>query len=205
VYLIGLTGGIAAGKSTVAHHWVSLGGIEIDADMLARQAIEPGSKGEREVHEIFGGAVFTDGKIDRTKLGEVIFADVSKRKELEAIVHPIVRELAALELAKVPADKIAIYNVPLLVEAGVNLDFDKVVTVEAPVPEQVKRLTTLRGMTEQQALARIKNQATPTQRANAADYILNSNQSLELLLKDAGALWFKFELQAGQKLSNGSH
>lgn len=205
MYLIGLTGGIAAGKSTVAQHWVSLGGIEIDADLLARQAIEPGSKGEREVHEIFGDEVFTDGKIDRAKLGEVIFADASMRRELEAIVHPIVRELAALELAKVPADKIAIYNVPLLVEAGVSLDFDKVVTVEAPLPEQVRRLTKLRGMTEQQALARIKNQATPAQRANAADYILNSNQSLELLLRDAGALWFKFELQAGQKLANGSH
>lgn len=205
MYLIGLTGGIAAGKSTVAKHWVDLGGYEIDADQLAREAISPGSKGEREVHEIFGDGVFVEGKIDRSKLGEVVFNEPEKRQELEAIVHPIVRELAALELAKVPADKIAIYNVPLLVEAGVNLAFDQVVTVEAPVPEQVKRLVDLRGMTEAQALARIKNQATPAQRANAADFILNSNQSLDLLLKDAGALWFKFELLAQQKLSRGNH
>lgn len=205
MYLIGLTGGIAAGKSTVAKHWVDLGGYEIDADQLAREAISPGSKGEREVHEIFGDGVFVEGKIDRSKLGEVVFNEPEKRQELEAIVHPIVRELAALELAKVPADKIAIYNVPLLVEAGVNLAFDQVVTVEAPVPEQVKRLVDLRGMTEAQALARIKNQATPAQRANAADFILNSNQSLDLLLKDAGALWFKFELLAQQKLSRGNY
>ena len=205
MYLIGLTGGIAAGKSTVAKHWVSLGGREIDADLLARQAVEPGSKGEREVHEIFGDAVFSTGKLDRAKLGEIVFQDASKRLELESIVHPIVRELATLEFAKIPSDAIAIYNVPLLVEAKVSLPFDQVVTVEAPIEDQVKRMTAQRGLTTQQALARIANQATATQRANVADFILNSNQSIELLLKDAGALWFKFELLAAKKSANGNH
>ncbi|MFM6980153.1 MAG: dephospho-CoA kinase [Micrococcales bacterium] len=205
MYLIGLTGGIASGKSTVAKHWVSLGGHEIDADLLARQAVEPGSKGEREVHEIFGDEVFTDGKLDRAKLGDVVFKDASLRAELEAIIHPLVQELAALEFAKVPRDGIAIYNVPLLVEAKVSLPFDQVVTVEAPIEEQVKRIVATRGLSAEQAMARIRNQATPAQRANAADFILNSNQAIELLLKDAGALWFKFELLAQQKLANGSH
>lgn len=205
MYLIGLTGGIASGKSTVAKHWVELGGYEIDADLLARQAVEPGSNGEREVHEVFGDAVFTSGKLDRAKLGEIVFKDATKRKELEAIVHPIVQELGALEFAKVPRDAIAIYNVPLLVEAKVSLPFDQVVTVEAPMEEQVKRIVANRGLTAEQAMDRIKNQATPAQRANAADYIINSNQSLDLMLKDAGALWFKFELLAQQKLANGNH
>lgn len=205
MYLIGLTGGIAAGKSTVAKHWVSLGGIEIDADQLAREAIAPGTKGERQVHEVFGDAVFSNGNIDRTKLAAQIFENIDKRMELEAIVHPIVRELAELEFAKIPASGIAIYNVPLLVEANVSLPFDQVVTVEAPNEEQIRRLVEFRNFSRDQALARIRNQATPAQRANVADFILNANQDISLLLKDAGALWFKFQLLAERKLKDGNN
>lgn len=92
-----------------------------------------------------------------------------------------------------------IYNVPLLVEAGVDLPFDRVVTVEAPIDDQIERLVKNRGMTTEQAMARIRNQASPAQRANRADFILNSNQSLDLLLKDAGKLWLQFEREAQAK------
>jgi dephospho-CoA kinase len=97
-----------------------------------------------------------------------------------------------------------VYNVPLLVEANVSLPFDRIVTVEAPVDEQIKRMMAIRGMTLEEAQARIRNQASPAQRANAADFILNSNQSLELLLKDAGKLWLQFEREAEAKRRSSS-
>ena len=199
MYLIGLTGGIAAGKSTVAKHWAELGGFEIDADQLVRDVVAPGTKGAEQVKAVFGPEVFDGNELNRAKLAEIVFADEAKRTQLEAILHPLVRELALERVAELPADSMIIYNVPLLVEAKVDLPFDQVVTVEAPVEEQVKRLIENRGFSKEQALARIQTQASPAQRANRADYILNSNQSLDLLLKDAGALWFKFELAAQRK------
>lgn len=199
MYLIGLTGGIAAGKSTVAKHWVELGGVEIDADQLARDVVAPGSKGAEQVREAFGDAVFDQNQLNRTKLGEIVFNDADKRKQLESILHPLVRELALARVSELPANSMVIYNVPLLVEANVDLPFDQVVTVEAPIEQQVQRLMNNRGFTQESAMARIASQATPAQRANRADFILNSNQALDLLLKDAGALWFKFELLAEAK------
>jgi dephospho-CoA kinase len=114
-------------------------------------------------------------------------------------VHPIVRQLAGQRIRELPDDAIAIYTVPLLVEANVSLPFDKVVTVEAPEREQVKRMMQNRGMSEQEALARIRNQATPAQRANRADVILNSNQTLPELLADADTLWGQILREASEK------
>lgn len=201
MYLIGLTGGIAAGKSTVAQRWAELGGIEIDADQLARDVVAPGTVGAAKVRETFGDSVFDGEILNRPKLGEIVFANAEKREQLEQILHPLVRELALSKVTQLPASSMVIYNVPLLVEAKVDLPFDQVVTVEAPLEEQVKRMVACRGLTAEQALARIRAQATPAQRANRADFILNSNQSLDLLLKDAGALWFKFQQLADRKHS----
>ncbi|MFM1992173.1 MAG: hypothetical protein RL600_1, partial [Actinomycetota bacterium] len=125
-----------------------------------------------------------------------------KRKQLEAIVHPLVRELAAKKIAELPNDSIVIYNVPLLVEAAVDLDFDKVVTVEAPSEKQIERLVSIRKMNREEAERRVAAQASPAQRANAADVILNSNQDLHLLLKDARRLWQQIEHEAAQRGSN---
>lgn len=193
MFLIGLTGGIAAGKTTVASHWVSLGGIEIDADKLAREVVEPGSKGLEQVRKAFGESVFqVDGSLDRSKLGEIVFNDASKRVALEDIIHPLVRERAQELLSDLPEHSMVIYTVPLLVEANVSLPFDVIVSVEAPETDRVKRLVSNRGLSEEQALARIKSQASAIERAAAADYILNSNQPLVSLLADASALWSKF-------------
>jgi dephospho-CoA kinase len=156
VYLVGLTGGIAAGKTSVAKRWVELGGLEIDADILARRALDAGTPGLAKVLEQFGpDLLLADGNLDRQKLAEVVFNAPEKRKKLEEIVHPIVRELAAQALADAPAGSILIYTVPLLVEASVDLPFDLVVTVEAPVDKQVERMVKTRGMTAQQALSLI--------------------------------------------------
>jgi dephospho-CoA kinase len=200
VYLVGLTGGIAAGKTSVAKRWVELGGLEIDADVLARRALDPGTPGLAKVLEQFGSdLLLADGNLDRQKLAEVVFNAPEKRKKLEEIVHPIVRELAAQALADAPEGSILIYTVPLLVEASVDLPFDFVVTVEAPVDKQVERMVKTRGMTAQQASARIAAQASAAERANRADVILNSNQSLGRLLDDAEALWNELERKAAAK------
>lgn len=200
MFLIGLTGGIAAGKTTVASHWVSLGGIEIDADKLAREVVEPGSKGLEQVRKAFGESVFqVDGSLDRSKLGEIVFNDASKRVALEDIIHPLVRERAQELLSDLPEHSMVIYTVPLLVEANVSLPFDVIVSVEAPETDRVKRLVSSRGLSEEQALARIKSQASAIERAAAADYILNSNQPLVSLLADASALWNKFLVMSEAK------
>lgn len=202
MYLVGLTGGIASGKSTVAAAWAELGGVEIDADQLAREAVAPGTQGLAQVVSAFGEAILSNGQLDRAALGSIVFSDENKRKQLEAIVHPIVKQLAKQRIEQLPPDAIVIYNVPLLVEAAVDLEFNKVVTVEAPTEKQIERLISSRNMTRQEAQARINVQATAAQRANKADVILNSNQDLNLLLKDARKLWIQIEREAG---NDGSH
>lgn len=199
MYLVGLTGGIAAGKSTVAKHWVSRGGIEIDADQLAREVVAPNTLGAVQIRNTFGGEFFDEaGNLDRKALGELVFESKEDLAKLEAIVHPLVRARTKELLSELPIDSVAIYTVPLLVEANVDLPFDSVVTVEAPEAERVKRLVASRGFSEQEAKARIANQATPIERASRADHILNSNQDMFLLLRDADALWEKFLTASGK-------
>lgn len=194
MFLIGLTGGIAAGKSAVAEHWVKLGAIEIDADVLAREVVAKETPGAKQVEEAFGSDFFVNGELDRKKLGQLVFANPEKLNQLEAIVHPLVKQRARELIAAVPDTAIVIYTVPLLVEAQVELPFDAVVTIEAPEDERVKRLIKSRGMTEAEAFSRIRAQATPLERATRADHILSSNQSLALLLHDAEVLFHKFVL-----------
>lgn len=196
MFLIGLTGGIAAGKSTVANLWVSLGAIEIDADVLAREVISQGTAGLEQIRSTFGNSIFdADGTLDRKALGEIVFNNPEKRKLLESIVHPLVRQRAQDLVSALPEDSIVVYTVPLLVEANVSLPFDAIVSVEAPESERVQRLIQSRGMTLDQALARIHAQASAIERAGRADYILNSNQALPSLLSDATKLYQKFEIQ----------
>lgn len=200
MFLIGLTGGIAAGKSTVAAHLVSLGAIEIDADKLAREVVEPNTQGFTQIVEAFGPHVLTSaGELDRKALGEIVFNEPARRVALEAIVHPLVRERAQEMLESLPRHSMVVYTVPLLVEAKVSLPFDVIVSVEAPEADRIQRLVGSRGMTSQEAEARIRAQASPLERAAAADYILNSNQTLPGLLADATALWNKFLVMAQEK------
>lgn len=196
MYLVGLTGGIAAGKSTVAAAWVELGGIEIDADQLAREVVAPGTSGLEAIKSAFGEGIFKDGILDRGALGAIVFSDSASRLKLEAIVHPLVKVMAATRISALPRDSIAIYSVPLLVEAAVDLPFNKIVTVETSVEKQIQRLVDSRGMSPAEAQQRVASQATPAKRAEAADVILNSNQDLHLLLKDARKLWQQIEHEA---------
>ncbi len=205
MFLVGLTGGIAAGKSTVASHWSDLGAIEIDADQLARDVVAPGTAGAKAVRATFGDAVFAEQDVlDRKALAAEIFGNAQKRAELEAIIHPLVRAASQAAITAAPANSIVVYNVPLLVEAGVDLPFDFVVTVEAPIEKQIERMVAHRGMTVEEANARIASQASAAARANAADAILSSNQSLDLLIKDSGKLWFKIEQLAAAKQKAGN-
>ncbi len=203
MFLIGLTGGIAAGKSTVAKLWVEHGAIEIDADRLAREVVLPGTEGSNKIRQVFGAEVFdANGDLDRKALAAVIFHDSAKRTLLEQIIHPEVRRRVTEILSTLPQDSIVIYNVPLLVEAEVVMPFDKVVTVEAPQEEQVARLIKHRGMTESEALSRIRVQASPARRAARADVILSSNHDLDALLKHADNLWHEIVREATVKKSS---
>ncbi len=201
MYLIGLTGGIAAGKSTVARRWVENGAIEIDADQVARQVVEPGTPGLKAIVEKFGSDLLTEsGELDRKALGKLIFSEPVKRELLNSILHPLIKERTRQLLSEMPEQAIVVYNVPLLVEAAVDHAFDLVVTVEAPEEEQIRRLVRNRGLTETDARNRIAAQAKPVERAARADRILNSNQDINLLLRDADALWREIEqlsMQAG--------
>jgi dephospho-CoA kinase len=193
MFLVGLTGGIAAGKSSVADIWEQLGATVVDADDLAREVVEPGSPGLALVVEAFGSAVLAEeGSLDRKALAQIIFSDSSKRATLESLLHPLIRELGLKKL-DAAGTEIVIYVIPLLVETKSDLPFDFVVTVEAPEQEQVQRMVESRSMTEQESLARIQAQARPAERARIADRILNSNQSLKLLQKDATKVFAEIE------------
>lgn len=201
MFLIGLTGGIASGKSTVAAHWVGLGAVEIDADQIARDVVKPGTEGLAAICKVFSNSVLNaDGSLNRTALGELVFTDANKRLTLEAIVHPLVQAQAHKLIEAQPQTAMVVYNAALLVEAGVKLNFDRVVTVEAPTELQVERMMATRNLTRKQALQRIGSQTSSARRANYADYIINSNQDLNRMLKDAGKLWLQFEKEAAAKL-----
>ena len=193
MFLVGLTGGIAAGKSSVAETWEQLGATVIDADDLAREVVEPGSTGLERVTEEFGSTVLAeDGTLNRKALAEVVFTDPPKRGALEALLHPLIRALALDKLEAAKTD-IVVYVIPLLVETRSDLPFDYIVTVEAPEADQVMRMVESRSMSKEQALSRIQAQAKPAERAQIADRILSSNQSLKLLLKDATRLFAELE------------
>ena len=200
MYLVGLTGGIAAGKSTVAKRLVELGAIEVDADLLAKEAVAAGSDGLKAIVAQWGPSILgEDGELDRAAMAKIIFDDPKQRDLLEDIVHPAVAARSREMILSADEESIVIYNVPLLVEANVQLPFDMVVTVEAPQSSQVERMVKLRGMSQDDALARIRAQATPAQRAARAEVILNSNQSLGRLLDDTDELWGKLVAAASKK------
>ena len=203
MYLVALTGGIAAGKSTVAKRWVENGAISIDADDLAREVVEPGSLGLERVSEAFGSGVLTDsGELDRKAMARIVFEDAEKRELLNSILHPLIRQRTRELLEQMRNEEIVVYSVPLLVEASVDHEFDLVVTVEAPEDEQVRRLVTNRGLSDAEARSRIASQAKPVERAARADRILNSNQDVNLLLRDADKLWL--EIQSLAKAARGN-
>jgi len=193
VQRIGLTGGIAAGKSVAARRLAELGAVVVDADALAREALAPGTVGLDEVVARFGARVLTPaGELDRPALGALVFGDDARRRDLEAIVHPVVRRLAAereAAAAAIDADAVVVHDVPLLVETGQAPTFHLVVVVDAPAMLRVERLVRLRGMARDDAEARIAAQASDAQRLEAADVVLDGSGTDAGLRAQVDELW----------------
>lgn len=187
---VGLTGGIAAGKSAVARMLVDRGAVLIDADAIARAVVAPGTPGLEAVVAAFGpGILAADGSLDRPALGALVFADAAAREKLNSIVHPLVRAEAARLRAAAPAGAVIVQDIPLLVETGQGKDFDKVLVVAAPLAERLRRMVEDRGMAEADALARIAAQATDEQRAAVADAVINNSGTLEQLHQRVNEIW----------------
>jgi dephospho-CoA kinase len=187
---VGLTGGIAAGKSLVAARLAGLGAVLIDSDAIAREVVEPGTPGLRAIAEAFGTSVLDGGgALDRAALAAVVFGDEAKRQALNAIVHPLVRARAAQLAADAGAGSIIVQDIPLLVETGQGANFHLVLVVDAPEDERVRRMVAHRGMDEAAARARIAAQATSDQRRAAADVLLANTGSPEQLTAAVDELW----------------
>ena len=189
--LVGLTGGIGSGKSTAARMLRERGAVVFDADVLAREAVAPGTEGHRAVVERFGADVLAPGgELDREALASVVFADPAARRDLEAIVHPEVRRLFA-EGSEVyrDTDRVVVLSAPLLVETGMHSAFDVLVVVAVPVSVQVERLMRDRGMSEASVRARIDAQAPLEDKAAVADILLDNEGSPEELARQIDRIW----------------
>ena len=186
--IVALTGGIGAGKSLAAQYFSDLGARVVDADQLARVAIERGSEGFDEVILRFGEKIMRDGDIDRKALAEIIFADPQAKEDLEAIIHPRVRELFAEVVADLNADEILVYEIPLLVETAAAKNFDLVITVEADLELRKDRLRK-RGMFISEIERRIAAQATREDRQALADFVIVNDGDEDGLLRPVENLW----------------
>jgi len=187
--LVGLTGGIGAGKSVVAARLAERGAVVIDSDRLAREVVAPGTEGLAEVVATFGEDVVRDGALDRAALAQRVFADPDARGRLERIIHPRVRARTAELIKEAPEGAVVVNDVPLLVEAGLAETFDLVIVVLASEPVRIRRLTGGRGMTEAEARSRIAAQATDEQRRAAADVVLVNDGTLDELRAAVDDVW----------------
>ena len=179
---VGLTGGVASGKSTVSRMLAELGAVVVDADLLARDVVARGTDGLAEVVAAFGPQVLTvDGDLDRPALGALVFADAEQRRRLEAIIHPRVRARAAEIEAAAPPGSVVVHDIPLLVETGQAAAFDALVVVDVPAAVQVERMAGLRNMTQEDARARIAAQASREERLAVATHVIDNVGSLEEL------------------------
>jgi dephospho-CoA kinase len=189
VLRIGLTGGIGSGKSTVARLLAERGAVIIDADRIAREVLEPGTPGLAAVVAAFGGGVLTaDGALDRPALAAIVFSDPEARARLDGIVHPLVRARSVELTAAAPSDAVLVNDVPLLVETGQAGSYDLVVVVVTDPGTRIARLVQ-RGLTAEDARARIAAQATDDQRRAVADVVLDNSGPLEALTAQVDRFW----------------
>lgn len=187
---VGLTGGIGSGKSAVSALLAAHGAVVIDYDLLAREAVEPGSPGLEAIAERFGpGVIGPDGTLDRPALAAVVFADPDALGALNAITHPAIWQLAAAREAEAGPGAIVVHDNPLLVEMGAAEHCDVVIVVDVPEDVQVARLVSSRGMSESDARARIAAQASRQQRTGAADLVIDNTGSLDELAVIVGGTW----------------
>lgn len=192
VLWVGLTGGIGAGKSAASRALAARGAAVVDADVVAREVVEPGTAGFEEVVEAFGpGLVQADGTLDRPALGAAVFGDDDARRRLNAIVHPRVGQRTSVlaEQAQRDGAAVLVHDIPLLVESGLAPAYHLVLVVEAPTADRLHRLTALRGMSEDDACARMAAQADDAQRREVADVVLRNDADLEALEAQVSRLW----------------
>ncbi|WP_093801360.1 dephospho-CoA kinase [Streptomyces sp. Wb2n-11] len=199
---VGLTGGIGAGKSEVSRLLVSYGAVLIDADKIAREVVEPGTPGLTAVVEAFGEDVLTpDGTLDRPKLGSIVFADAARLATLNAIVHPLVGARSAELESGAGPDAVVVHDVPLLTENGLAPLYDLVVVVDASPQTQLDRLVRLRGMTGDEARARMAAQATREQRLAIADLVIDNDGPLTALEPQVREVWAELTGRAARPAS----
>jgi dephospho-CoA kinase len=206
VYLVGLTGGIGSGKSTVAERFVEAGAEIIDADQVARDVVVPGKPAYKKIVEHFGDGILDDeGFIDRPALGAIVFADPAKRALLNELTHPPVIESIADQLEILTAfDGVVVLDVPLLVEGGVDRGYDAIVVVAAKPETQVQRLVATRGMSEEEARQRIAAQAPLEDKIAAATHVLWNEGTLEELRVEADRLAHELTEAARAKVERES-
>lgn len=194
---VGLTGGIASGKSTVSAILAELGAVVVDADLIAREVVARSTPGLAAVVEEFGTGLLTpEGDLDRPAMGALVFADPAARERLEAIVHPLVhRRSAELEAAAAPG-AVVVHDIPLLAEVGRAGQFDAVVVVDAPTDLQLERMVRDRGWTREQAEARIAAQASRDERLAIATHVVDNTGSLEDLRRRVEEIYGELAAQA---------
>jgi dephospho-CoA kinase len=198
--LVGLTGGIGSGKTTVARMLAERGAVVVDADELAREALEPGTRAFEQVWALFGQEVLTpDGELDRAAIARIVFADEEKRRALESITHPEVFRLLADEVEwHRDTDNVVVFDAPLIIETGFHEACDVVVVVTAPEEQRIERVMRDRGMTAAEASVRIAAQAGAEEREAAADVILENDGDLDALKTRVEALWSDLAARAGR-------
>ncbi|POH72365.1 dephospho-CoA kinase [Arthrobacter glacialis] len=201
---LGLTGGIAAGKSLLSTRFRELGAVVIDADQLAREVVAPGTPGLAQVVAQFGqNFLLPDGSLDRLKLGSLVFADPSQRQALNAIIHPRVRAAAQSMKDQAGPGAIVVQDIPLLVETGQGAAFHLVVVVQASAETRVARMMATRGMSREDAQARMDAQASDAERAAAADVVIANDGDPQQAIAALDALWHGRLLPFAANLADG--
>ncbi|MGW5635909.1 dephospho-CoA kinase [Streptomyces sp. NPDC003832] len=196
---VGLTGGIGAGKSEVSRLLVECGAVLVDADRIAREVVAPGTPGLAAVVAAFGEDILAaDGSLDRPRLGSIVFADPDRLSVLNSIVHPLVGTRSRELEAAAAQDAVVVHDVPLLTENGLAGLYDLVIVVDASPETQLDRLVRLRGMTEQDARARMAAQATREQRREIADIVIDNDVPLESLRRRVREVWAGLETRASR-------
>ncbi|WP_049570339.1 dephospho-CoA kinase [Streptomyces sp. SBT349] len=197
---VGLTGGIGAGKSEAVRLLAAHGAVVVDADRIAREVVEPGTPGLAAVVAAFGEEILTaEGRLDRERLGRIVFADRERLQRLNALVHPLVARRSAEVSAAAPPDAVVVHDVPLLAENGLADRYEVVVVVDASEAARLDRLTRLRGMSEEDARSRMAAQATREARLAVADLVLDNDGTVEELAAQVDEVWRRLTERAARR------